>query len=190
MNDVAKLMKTVRRMMMPAWLVAIGLTMCGCSTPDLNPPAPRANTGYVDFYTDADLGLSWEIKRRDDSSAKLRTVYSEFDPVQGSVLRLASPPGNYSFQVWFINRATTGPKWVDVRVEDGKVTPVHVSLISEGGVAAARKEYRFGGSAKGPARGTKIITDKDVLYGIEAVAGTPQVYQSKERMAYWSCDTQ
>lgn len=163
-------------------VAAVGLT--GCGTPNVNPSTPRANTGYVDFYTDSALDLSWEIKRSD--GGELKTVFSEFEPVPGTVLRLAAPPGTHKFEVWVMNRVTEGPQSLDVTIENGKVTPVHVTLASAGKASVDRKVYGFRPSAKGYGRGTKIVTDESSVYQIGAVAEGPQAYQPKERMPYYS----
>jgi len=161
-----------------------GLT--GCSTPNVNPTSPRPNTGYVDFYTDSDMGLSWEVKRAEEGKGEMREVFSEFKPVQGTVLRLAAPPGNQRFQVWFINQVTEGPQTVEVQVADGKVTPVRVTLTSAGSTSVDRKHYAFRGSTKGYGGGTKIVSGQSAVFQIGAVAGTPQAYRTKEAMPYWS----
>jgi hypothetical protein len=169
-----------------AGLCLAWLELTGCSTPNVNPPAPRAHTGYVDFYTDSDMGLSWEVKRADDRTGEMRAVFSEFKPVEGTILRLAAPPGNHRFQVWFTNQVTEGPQTVQVQVVDGKVTPVHVTLTPAGSTSVERKTYGFRGSTKGYARGTKISSDQSSVFQIGAVAGSPQAYGPKERMPYWS----
>lgn len=179
-------MITIHRVLLLGGSLFAGLAICGCRTPEMNPPTPADNTGYIDFYTDTSMELSWDIKRQDEPSGNLRTVYAEFAPVPGTILRLASRPGVYSFQIGFINRATTGHKAVNVRVEDGKVTPVHVSLVSEGSVSTDTKEYRFGGSAKGYGHGTKIVTRTGNIYRVEAVPGPAREYQPKEHMPYWA----
>jgi hypothetical protein len=178
-------MKSMLRISGLVWLVVAALAIGGCSSIDPNPSLAHANTGYVDFYTDEDMALSWEVKLRHSASGKMRAVYSEFDPLPGSVLRLAAPPGSHTFQIWFINRATTGPKAVEVRVEDGKVTPVQVTLVPQGEVTTATKEYRFGGSSRGYGRGTKIVTDTGAIYRIDAEPADSIAYQIKEHMSYW-----
>ncbi len=170
------------------WLVWIGST--GCSTPNVNPPAPRAHTGYVDFYTDSDLGLSWEVKLADKRTGKLRTVFSEFKPVEGSILRLAAAPGKHRFQVWFINQFTEGPQTAQVQVEDGKVTPVHVTLTPASPTFVRQKNYAFRGSAKGYGRGTKITTEEGEVFHIGLDARVPEAYQPKEQKPYWSLTTE
>ena len=162
------------------------LGILGCSSPNVNPTHAHANTGYVDFYTDTDLSLSWEVKRASQPGAEMKTVFSEFSPVEGNILRLAAPPGSYQFQVWFINRVTQGPETVTVPVQGGEVTPVHVTLAPAGSTTVSSKEYGFRGSAKGYGRGTKIVTDPSQVFQIQAVAATPQAYQTKERMPYFS----
>src|SRR5215469_9526049 len=96
--------------------LAVGflLIIAGCSTPNVNPPSPRANTGYVDFYTDSALELSWEVKEEKEPGGKLRTVFSDLNPVEGTILRLAAPPGRHRFEVWFMDQVTEGPQAIEV----------------------------------------------------------------------------
>lgn len=169
-----------------AWLVLVALTSPSCSTPNANPPSARADTGYVDFYTDSDLELSWEVKRFDPRSAKLKMVFNQFQPVEGSVLRLASPPGRQRFQIWFINKVTEGPQAVEVDVENGKVTPVHVTLTQAGQTSVDRKSYVRRATVRGGRRAVNVATDEQGIYQIGAAAETAQTYQPKERMPYWS----
>jgi hypothetical protein len=169
-----------------AGLCLTWLACTGCSTLNVNPPAPRAHTGYIDFYTDSDMGLSWEVKRTDERTGDTRTVFSEFKAVEGNILRLAAPPGTHRFQVWFMNLVTTGPQSVQVQVVDGKVTPVHITLAPTGSTSVERKDYAFRGSAKGYASGTKIVSGESAVFQINAEAGTPQAYSPKEGMPYWS----
>jgi hypothetical protein len=161
------------------------LVLVGCSTTNPNPPTPKANTGYVDFYTDSNLQLAWEIKCGDEKSGEMKTAYSEFDPLDGTTLRLASSPGNRKFQVWVMNRVTEGPEAVPVAVENGKVTPVHVTLTLAGTNSVRTKVYGFRGSAKGYGRGTKIESEDSEVYRIEATAEQPRAYQVKEQMPYF-----
>ncbi len=162
------------------------LALVGCASPEVNPPKPAAKTGYIDFYTDSGLELFWEIKRAEPPSGEMRTVYSELKPVPGNVLRLGAPPGSYRFQVWFLNCVTEGPQTVEAQVQDGKVTPVHLTLKLTGTTTVDQKVYGFRGSAKGYARGTKIVSEQNEIYQIGAVAEAPQAYQPKERMPYFS----
>ena len=168
-------------------LVAVGVL--GCSTPNPNPATPQANMGYVDFFTDSDLGLSWEVKRASQSNGEMETVFSNFKPVDGTVLRLAVTPGNYRFQVWFMNATTEGPQTVEVQVENGKVSPVHITLNPAGTASVDRKVYGFRPSAKGYGHGTKIERDQSVVYRIAAAAEPLQTYRPKEQMSYFSMDS-
>jgi hypothetical protein len=89
-----------------------------------------------------------------------------------------------------MNRVTEGPQSVDVPIEDGKVTPVHVTLAPAGKASVDRKVYGFRPSAKGYGRGTKIVTDESSVYQIGAVAENPRAYQQKERMPYYTAEPQ
>jgi hypothetical protein len=169
---------------------AMGLCLSGCGTPNVNPATPRANTGYADFYTDSSLDLSWEVKRSNAPDGEMQTVFSEFKPVEGTVLRLAAPPGNYRFQVWFMNLATEGPETVEVHIENGKVTPVHITLSPSGTTSVNRKVYGFRPSAKGYGRGTKIENDESAVYRIAAVAEAGRVYLPKQQMSYFKAEAE
>jgi len=161
----------------------LALVSCGTSSP--NPRSPKANTGYVDFYTDSSLDLTWQVKRVDDRSGELRTVYSDYEPVQGTILRLAAPPGAQQFQVWIVNRITTGPQELSVPVENGQVTPVRVTLTPMGTNFVQNKVYGFRPSYKGYGRGTKITREEEQVYQTAVAAEKPQPYRVKEQMSYF-----
>ena len=164
------------------------LVLAGCRTADLNPDAPRANTGYVDFYTEKNLDLSWEIKRANEKTREMRIVFSEFNPPAANILRLAAPAATNRFSVWFKNVATTGPQLVQVQVTDAMVSPVHVTLKPAGSTSVDTKEYSFRGSAKGYGRATKVVSEEHRVFDIGAVAAGPQNYQPKERMPYFALE--
>ena len=169
-------------------LAVIAILMTGCGTPNPNPATPHANTGYIDFYTDSNMELSWQVMRFDTQKAELEDVFSKFDPVEGTILRIASPLGRQRYQVWIVNRVTEGPLFVDVQVEEGKVIPVHVTLTPAGTTTVDRKVYGFRPSAKGYGRGTKIVTSQDEVFRLGLTSETAKPYQTKERMPYWSAE--
>jgi hypothetical protein len=164
----------------------VWLGLAGCGTANVNPATPRAHTGYVDFYTDTDAGLSWQVKRVDERNGKLHTLYNAFDPVQGTILRLASPPGTQKFQVWFTNEVTEGPQTVTVQVVAGQVTPVHVTLTPRGMAVVQNKSYTYRRRAIALGGTTKLSTDRDTVYQISVLAEAPQAYQVKAKMPYWA----
>jgi len=165
------------------------LLSAGCSTSNVNPPTPRAHTGYVDFYTDSSQGLSWEVKRGSEAGGEMRTVFSEFKPVEGTILRLAAPPGTYRFQVWFSNQVTEGPQTVSVLVQEGKVTPVHVTLTPVGKTSVDRKSYGYRPTARATRQVPRIVSEQNVVFQIGAEPGAPQEYHPKEQMPYFSSST-
>ena len=111
---------------------------------------------------------------------------SSFDPVPGNILRLAAPPGTNQFEVWFINRVTTGPQTVLVPVEDRKITPVHVTLTSAGSVAASSRTEEFRPAGRITRRVTRSAPGTTETFEIKAVAESARDYQPKERTAYFS----
>ncbi len=158
----------------------------GCSTPDINPPAPRAKTGYVDFYTDSNLGVSWKVKRAMEPDGELRSVFSEFKPVRGNILRLATPAGKHRFEVWFSNQVTTGPQTVDVEVGNASVTPVRVTLTPAGSTSVMGQAYEYRSTPKATRRVTRISGQEQNVYEIGATAAAPQEYRRKEEMPYFA----
>lgn len=179
-------MKVTLRLLAPPLLMAAWLAVAGCSTPDLNPPVPRANTGYVDFYTDSNEGLRWRVKRANGPDGEMRTVFSEWKLIPGNILRLAAPAGSNRFEVWFSNQFTTGPQTVLVQVANAQVTPVHVTLTSAGSVSAESKSDEYRPTARASRRVTRTVTSQQETFQIGVVAGTPEAYQPKEQMPYWS----
>ena len=176
-----KPLKTIPFLLLFA-LLALGVP--GCATPNVNPPQARANTGYVDFQADPSAELCWDVARFDDRTQDFKSVFSELDPLADGVLRLAFAPGHYRLRVTFLNRVITQPAEIEVEVQDGKITPVRVTLTETGTAFVQTKETSRGGTAKGRyGRRTKIDTDETVMSGLSAVADPPMPYQVKE-MSY------
>lgn len=157
----------------------------GCSAPNVNPPAPKANRGYVDFYTDSDLNLSWRIKQGSATGTKLRPLFTEVKPLRGNILRLASPAGTYRFEVWFNNQVTSGPQTVLVQVANEKVTPVHVTIASAGSLSVSTRSYEYRPTARATRRVTRVGEQDQEVFDIGAVPGTAQDYRPKEGMPYF-----
>ncbi len=170
------------------WVVALlaaEFLACGCASPNINPSSPRTHTGYIDLYADFSSELSWDVQRCDANANTFDKVFYQLEPLEGRILRLAFAPGRYRLRVTFLNRVITKPAEVEVEVQDGKITPVRVTL-TEAGVTLVRTETENrGGTAKGwYGRRTKIGSDETVRYDLSAVADPPVAYQLKERMPY------
>ncbi len=174
-------------------LLFLGFIAClvcaGCRSPNVNPSVARVGTGYVDFYTESNAELSWRVKRADENGGEMRTMFLDYKPIAGNVLRLAAPPGSYRFEVWFNNQVTEGPETVIVPVADGKVTPVRVTLTTAGSAAvrAETKEYRP--TARMTRQVPRITTQDNAMFHIEPVAEAPQAYQPKQQMPYYAKDS-
>ena len=166
-------------------LAAAALWIVGCATPEANPPQARANTGYVDFYAESADELNWEVVRFDDRTQGLRNLYSELKAPPSGVLRLAFAPGRHRLRVTFLNRVVTQPVVMEVEVQDGKITPVRVTLTNAGTGLVETRDRNFGGTARGRyGRRVRIGSDESVMYHLTAVAGPPVAYQFKARMPY------
>ena len=157
----------------------------GCTTPNVNPPQARANTGYVDFYADPPGELNWDVARFDEGTQSFTSVFSELETVPNGVLRLAFVPGHHRLRVTFLNRVIAKPVEVEVEVLDGKITPVRLTLTAAGTVNVETKKESSGPTAKGRfGRRTKFGSDESVMYNLSATAEPPVAYQLKERMPY------
>jgi hypothetical protein len=168
-----------------ATLAAVSLFVIGCASPNVNPPQARAKTGYVDFYADSSGELSWQVSRFDDRTRSFRSVFSEFEPPPGRVLRLALKPGHYRMRVTFMNCVVREPGLVEVEVKDGMITPVRVQLTEAGETTVQTKRTSVGGTAYGRyGRRTQFNNDEAATYRVSAEANAPMPYQVKERMPY------
>ncbi len=162
------------------------LLAAGCASPNVNPPVAHSHVGYVDFFTDANESLSWEVKRQSTGSGQMDTVFAEYQPLAGNILRLATPAGVNSFRVWFMNRFTSGPQTVQVQVENGKVTPVHVTLTPAGTVSAENISYGYRPVGRATRRVAKATPEEHDTLQVGLATGTPQEYLPKERMPYFA----
>jgi len=172
------------------FLAVLTCVVCGaCATRDVNPLSPAATTGYVDFYTDSSMDLSWNVKRASPPGGETREVFSDYTPLPGNILRLPTPAGASEFTVWFMNRVTTGPQKVQVTVANAKVTAVHVTLAPAGSTAVRSESAGYGG-ARNTGRGVRHVqtsaTEEQATVRIDLAAGSPQEYRPKEQMAYYN----
>jgi hypothetical protein len=166
-------------------LALAGGFLAGCASPNVNPAMPKANTGYADFFTDSAEDLDWEVRQLNTATGQFEPVFSRLKPIEGRILRLAFAPGRYSLRVTFLNRVIAKPAEVEVEVQDGKITPVRVTLTEAGATSVRTKETSRGGTLYGRyGRRTKIGSDEASMNSISAVAAPPVAYQVKERMAY------
>ena len=166
-------------------LATAGLLLAGCASPNVNPPQPRANTGYVDFYLDAPAELSWEVERFDDRAQDYKDIFSKLEPPPGGILRLAFPPGHYRLRVTFLNRVVREPALVEVDVKDGAITPVQVALVDEGtGLVKTSEEQRTSTYKGRYGRNFKHSTSESAMYRLAAEPKPSVPYQVRERMPY------
>jgi hypothetical protein len=166
-------------------LAALPLIVFGCASSNVNPPMPQANTGYVDFYSQTDAELCWDVRKAGKSPEDFTTVFSDVKPVEGDVLRLAFPPGHYRLRVTFLNRVIKQPADAEVVVEKGRITPVRIALTEAGTTTVITKETTLGGTAAGqPGRRTRVSSEETVFYEIAATAQPSLAYRPREQMPY------
>jgi hypothetical protein len=161
----------------------VGLFAAGCASTNVNPPAARAHTGYVDFFAD-DENLYWQVDQI-GADGKAKQVFARFAPLQEHILRLAFAPGYYRFRVTFMNHAIRTPGVVEVEVRDGMITPVQVTLVDVGEALVQSKQVQGGATYFGRyGRNTRIRDNPDIMYQVDLVAGPASTYKPKAAMPY------
>jgi hypothetical protein len=161
------------------------LFAAGCASPGVNPSKPRANMGYVDFYSDSSGELGWGVACFDDHNQAFKPVFSEIEPLPGRVLRLAFAPGHHRVRISFLNLAVREPAEFEVVVLDGMVTPVHVVVTADGTIQMENREQRFGTTARGRYRhATTVSISRTALHRISVETNVPRSYTPKEQMPY------
>jgi len=166
-------------------LAVAGLWGSGCATRNVNPPQARANTGYVDFYSAPADDLFWEVAEFNARTQNFNTIVAEFEPPAYGAVRLALAPGSHRLRVTFLNRVIANPVEIAVELQEGKITPVCVTLTSAGTALVETKDYTRGGTARGRyGPRTKIGSDATTMIELSAQAAPPLAYQRKEQMPY------
>lgn len=162
-------------------LVLSALYGTGCASKNVDPATAQSHTGYVDFYAVNDDELCWEIIELKHN----REIVREFKPLPDHILRIAFRPGDYEFQISFLNRVVTKTGTVKVTVQDGMVTPVKVMFIETGTAQVQTKEARVGGTWYGRyGRSTKFRENEAGIFELNAQSQDPVPYQPKASMAY------
>jgi hypothetical protein len=178
-------MKTLKKIQFLLTFAAFALWVAGCATKNVNPAQAKANTGYVDLFTDAADPLDWQVECFDDVTQSFRTVYSEFKPPAGGVVRLGLAPGHYRLRVMFLNLALVAPALAEVEVKDGMITPVLIELSAAGETTVQTKDTSIGSTAYGRyGRRTKIVSEKNATYRAKASAQPVEAYRLKQQMPY------
>jgi len=172
-----------------AWILEVGalflvLISVGCTSLDVNPSSPKANTGYVDLYAQPDDDLSWHVEEFDSARNQFHPIYSDVNISKVPVLRLAVKPGPHRLRVSFLNRVTQ-PSECDVAVLDGQITPIRVTLTRTGASQVQTREQSRGGTVYGRyGRRTKFETTETQSVTVSLLPQESQPYQTKERAPY------
>jgi len=167
------------------FVAAGSLITFGCASPNVDPLQPEANTGYIDLYSPTDAQLSWDVSASHGDDTPFHTIFSEVKPVEGDVLRLAFAPGLHRLRITFLNRVVKQPVTINCDVQDGKITPMAVSLTATGQTTVLSKQVTVGGTQAGlGGRRTKINSDETVMYKISALSGAAVPFQPKNLMHY------
>jgi hypothetical protein len=161
------------------------LTMIpGCKTGAVNPAQAKANTGYVDFSAPGQGDLYWQVRQYDEKAGAFKTVFSRLKPLDGPILRLATPPGHQRFQITFLNRVVENPATVDVEVLNGMITPVRVELIEVGSTKLERREARLGYTVRRFEPGARVTSSEASAYDVLAKPQPSVPYRKKASAHY------
>jgi hypothetical protein len=171
---------TGRSLALPAAVLGLAGLVFGCASPNANPPTPHANTGYVDLYLATNAPLAWDVQRFDAGANSFKSVYSKLDTIPDGVLRLAFAPGQQRLRVTFLNRVIATPAEVEVTVEDGRVTPVQITLTEAGAASVQSRTMDQGATYRGHyGRRYKSETKDTQTYNVTAVAQPSKAYAPK-----------
>jgi len=161
----------------------ICLMVAGCASPNVDPPTPRAHTGYVDFFAD-DENLYWQVDQI-APDGKTKQIFARFAPLNEHILRLAFAPGHYRLRVSFMNHAIRTPGVVDVEVQDEMITPIQVTLVDVGEALVQSKSVQGGATYFGHyGRNTRITDNPNIMYQVDLAAGPAMTYKPKVAMPY------
>jgi hypothetical protein len=168
----------------PLAVALLTLLASGCASSNVNAHKADADAGYVDFYTDANLGLAWDVQEASADGGDFETLFSDVTPAAGNVLRLPFVPGRHQLRVTLLNRVVAKPVNMDVVVESGKVTPVRIFLTEAGSTVVVSKKTIMGGTGSRSGRQTDTQRDESTMYELSAIASPSLPLQTPEQMAY------
>jgi hypothetical protein len=165
-------------------LVLLTLLAFGCATSGVNPDRPDASAGYVDFYTDANMGFAWDVREAALTGGDFELVFSDLEPVGGNILRLPFTPGRHRLRITLLNRVVTKPANIDITVESGRVTPVRIVLAEAGSTVVVSKKTIMGGTGSRSGRQTDTRRDESTMYALSTTADSPVSIQPVQQMPY------
>ena len=114
--------------------IAIGMVglllgfVCGCATPDVNPPTARTGRGYVDLYTMPKSEVWWKVDVFDPGRQGYKEFTAQFKAPGEGIFRVEARPGRHKARISFVNQAIEAPAEIEVEVREGMITPVKVTL--------------------------------------------------------------
>src|SRR5262249_55212415 len=128
---------------------ALILFSFGCASPtDVNPPAAKPHTGYVDLFADPADDLSWHVEAFNPEKNRFEVAHSDVKYLEGDVLRLAFKPGRNRLRVSFLN-CVGQPAECAVNILDGRITPVRVTVTETGTTQVHTRDETRGGTIYG-----------------------------------------
>jgi len=165
---------------------AVLLLLSACASRNVNPPAPKAHTGYVDIHSQPAMGISWDVLYAKPGSDDFKRAYSDVKPVEGGPLRIALQPGRHVLRINVLNHVITDPADVEVEVANGKITPVSVNFVAGKTLQMPYRDPNAGRAFRRQGRGSRISLFEASEYAISATAEAPVAYQPKERANHGS----
>lgn len=166
-------------------VLALILVGFGCASPEMNPAAPKPNTAYIDVYASAADSPAWEIRQWLPAANEFKTVFSSVRPVERRALRLAFSPGEQKLRITVLNRVIPEPALLDVKLVDGRITPISVQFAAAGSALVETREERRGATYKGRyGRNTVFGVEESKTWRVVASAGEAIPYKPLEQMSY------
>ncbi len=166
-------------------VLALVLVGFGCASPEINPAAPKAKTAYVDVYASAPDSPAWEIRQWMPAANEFKTVFSSVQPVERRALRLAFSPGEQKLRITVLNRVVSEPALLEVKLVEGRITPIAVQFTAAGSTLVETREQRRGATYKGRyGRNTVFGVEESKTWRVVASAREPIPYKPLEQMSY------
>ena len=172
-----------RKLVLLCGASAVLLLASGCATTDVNPSAPRAGRGYVDLFTRPKMDVWWKVDVFDSRKQGYKEFTAQFKAPGEGVFRVEARPGLHKARISFVNKATAAPAELEVKVQEGMITPVEVTLTEAGSSYVRTIEDRARSGFR--TAGRNDVTDQtQQVWQISAKALPPIPYTPKERTTY------
>jgi hypothetical protein len=154
--------------------------VCGCATPDVNPPTARTGRGYVDLYTMPKSEVWWKVDVFDPGRQGYKEFTAQFKAPGEGIFRVEARPGRHKARISFVNQAIEAPAEIEVEVREGMITPVKVTLEQGDSTYVRIVEDRIKDVYRNKAKDYQ-----QQRWKVSAVAEPWVPYTPKQNTVYW-----